>query len=161
MTADEGIIEAINACLKYEHTICACQFGYERYFLRWGFHGLMVDFERWCTDTKGRIVTLVDRSLQLGEIPAHEMWPFDVEPVDKASDINKVWTYFTNMLVETNDTYDNGLVVTGARGDSVTGGILGANRAGIQCQLAKFESKAKRVELIGPELYLAEHMHKG
>lgn len=160
MKSDPEIIDALNACLKYEHTIAACQHGYERYFLRYGLHGLVCDFEWWAEETKARKIALIDRIHALDEMPAHEMYPFDVERLGTAADISKVWDYFLTMLNEADTTYVSGIGECAERGDTVTCGILGMNRTGIQCQLAKFESKAQRTKWIGAELYLSEHMHK-
>ncbi len=159
MKSSPEVITALNNALKYEHTIIACQLGYQKYYKRWGFHELWLDFKHFREESECRRNQLVQRIFRLEGMPTAEHYEFELETLDVAADVEKEIDYFLNMFMEARQVYENGRETCKESGDSVSHKLMGRNKEGIEYQLVKFESKQKRVSLIGPELYLAEHMH--
>ena len=159
MISTPEVIAALNECLKYEHTLVACQNGYRRYFKRWGLHALSKDMKCFRKESEKRRNDLMRRIFVLEGMPTADHYEFELTELDKPIDINGQIDYFLTMLGEARDTYEAAREAAKEVKDSVSHKLAGRNKEGIEYQLAKFESKQKRVALVGPELYLAQHMH--
>lgn len=160
MTPGDGVIDALNAALKYERTIAACLRGYHEYFERWRFHRLKCWFKQQAKEACKRIDCLEDRINRLDTIPSNDAYEFDVEPVEVSSDIVKVWDYFLTMCGEARDEYEKSRGICKDADDSVSAKVCGKGKAGVEDLLWRVEAKANKIKLIGPDLYLAHHMHE-
>jgi bacterioferritin (cytochrome b1) len=159
MVGEDSVIDGLQACLKYERTLEDCAEQYHQYFKRWRIFGIMKDFGKLAKRARQSKKALMARLNDLDTIPSQDRYPIEVEPIDKASSITRYMDYFYDMAVEALGAYESAQGECARTGDSVTSGILGELKCKQDALLRQFEAKLKKVALVGPELYITEHMH--
>lgn len=159
MKPAKGVIEALNACLKYERTLEDCHQHYAIYFKRQRFFRLFTDFRDFAREARHRKKHLMMRIAKLDSIESSDRYPYDVVTLDKPGEIDDVMKHFDTMLSEARQTYEKARETCSSAGDSVSSKLLGRHKCEIEHDLARFEAKRDRIKLIGAEAYLAHHMH--
>jgi bacterioferritin (cytochrome b1) len=159
MKAGPKVIAALDECLKYERTLAGCCGAYHQYFQRWRIHRLEKWFD-WNRDAAcHRAESLADRISVLDAIPGQDHYDFEVEEIEDANDISKVWDYFETMLTEARDEYEKAAGAAKDAGDSVSAHVCGHNQVAIEEMLGRIEAKQFKVKIVGAVEYLAHHMH--
>jgi len=153
-------IEALNDCLKYERTLQDCCQGYWLYFSRVRVHRLEKWFEWYHGAAMKRAQALELRVRWLDGTPSTDRYEYDVETVDLAEDIRKVFDYFDAMLNEARDQYEKSAGICKDSEDSVSAKLCGKNQEEIEDMLQRIEAKEWKVKVLGPVEYLAHHIHE-
>lgn len=159
MKGNPEVIAALDEVLKWERTVAACLGAYHGYFRRWRIHRLEEWFHCQSHLACKRAEALCQRIEQLDAIPGQDQYRFDLVALDKAEDIAEVWKYFEESLAGTRDQYEDAKEACKGAKDSVSARLCGHNKEEVEDSLCRVEAKQKKVTLVGPALYLAEHMH--
>jgi hypothetical protein len=154
--AESGVVIALDQCLKYERTLEACYRGNSIYFDRLRFERISWWYRLRRDEAQARGIALEYRINFFDEIPGANSFPIEIYQLKIAKDIWKPLQYFERLLGDAHEQYEAALRVS----DPVTVKLLGCNLEQIEADIRRVEAKAARLSLIGPELYLAEHMHK-
>jgi bacterioferritin (cytochrome b1) len=159
VTPDPKVIAALNDCLAYERTLQDCHDLYWHYFRRAGFHRLADDhhgFTRWARKRKQCLET---RIFRLDSVPGDSRYEVEFKAIAEPDDIAKVMRYFEGTYEGARKIYNKARDAAKDAGDSTTAGLCKAHKAALECELVRTEAKLKRIELVGPAIYLAHHMH--
>jgi bacterioferritin (cytochrome b1) len=160
MTGDLTVLDALNECLKYERTLEDCAEQYRQYFRRWHFDRFECLFKRLAHAARQLKKDTMKRINKLDSIPANDRFDVEVDPIENAKeDTDKFIAYFDKLLEEARTCYEDGRKAAKDKGDSVSHKLMGRHKEEVEKMLARFEAKARRLALIGPQLYLAHHMH--
>jgi bacterioferritin (cytochrome b1) len=163
--ADPAVIDALNECLKWERTLIGCFDGYYHYFRRWRIHRIADWMKAKRKHAFKRACKLETRINDLDAIPSGDGYGFDLEPVTAAGDLVGVFEYFAGgegqpgTLPEARDAYEAVKAASKPSGDSVSRHLATRLKARVEADLAHVEAKLNKIKLIGPEAYLAHHMH--
>lgn len=159
MKADDKLIDALNECLKYERTLCGCFGGYHAYFARWRFHRLEA-WMAWNAAAACKRAEALELHVRwLDATPSTDHYDFELVEVERAGDITGVFDYFRRSLDETAAAYVTASSAAKDDGDATAKHLCGDHQRAVEDVLQRIEAKLNKVELIGPELYLAHHMH--
>lgn len=159
MKADKATIQALNDCLRRERTLVDVFAAYHEYWERWRFHRLC----RWARQLRNlardRVDALEDRINRLDAEPTFDRDGWDFQPVEEADDIARVWGKIQGLLEAARECYEGGRSACKDGGDAVSAKVCSRGQEGIEDALWRVEAKINKVHLIGPEMYLAHHMH--
>ena len=159
MKADPAVLDALNECLKWERTLAACLRGYHEYFERWRVHRTARWFADEVATTCARIDALCDRIVRLDSTPSQDAYEFELVEMDSAEDIKDVYGYFLTTLDGARSAYETARGACKDVDDSVSAGVAKRGKTGVEDVLERIEAKLKRIDWVGPELYLAVHFH--
>jgi hypothetical protein len=156
----EELIAALDEALKYERTLADCFAGYHAYFGALRIHRL----ERWMAwnacESRKRCDALQLLICRLGAMPSADRYEFDLVELADADRIGDVFDYFETTLSEARAAYAAAGDAARAEGCAEAGHLCGEHQRAVEDTLRRIGAKAGKVKLIGPEAYLAHHMHE-
>ena len=169
MTGNPDVIDALQLCGKYERTLIDCFRGYAVYFKRWRLHRPAQWFAFAAKLARKRLKRVDLRLQVLDTIPANDRFDFELEPVVEASDILETIAYFIGrpealsdgLLREARVVHEEGRRTAMEAGDSVSAKLMGMHKAELEDAIQRMESKRRKIQQVGPELYLAVHFRGG
>jgi bacterioferritin (cytochrome b1) len=162
VNGDPDVIKALNLALKWELTLAGCYCGYHEYFERWKIRRLAKWFGHKAKRAGKRADKLMDRINALDSVPKQAAFVFDVEPLDEAKDLIEVFAYFAGdkgTLPAAAAAYEAAHAAATEAEDGVSASLAHRLKCGVEHDLAHAEAKLNKIRLVGPEAYIAHHMH--
>lgn len=159
MKANPKLITALDEALKYERTLADCLAGYHAYFARWRFHRLEKWFDWNACASRKRCDALQRHICELGSVPSADRYEFELQALGESKNIIDVFDYFNTSLSETASAYASAKGEAKDGEDATGASLCGEHQREVEDVLQRVEAKINKVRLIGPDLYLAHHMH--
>jgi bacterioferritin (cytochrome b1) len=159
MKAGKGVVDALNECLRRERALADVFEAYHEYWERWRFHRLCRWSKQLRSYARDRIDAIEDRIERLDSEPTFDRTPWEFVPVEDAEDISKVWGMVLGLLEDAAECYEEGRKACKDADDTTSAKVCTSGRKGVEDAVWRVEAKINKVHLIGPERYLAHHMH--
>lgn len=150
MEAKPGVVDVLNACLRFERTGFEMAHDQEHAFERLGYRKLECNFDKKVDVIRTKRHRLIKRLYRFDVIPDPQSDVYDV-----SFDVVEAFTNLLDLEKQAADVYADGVQTCFDAGDPTSAGLLAKNLKQTDKMIAQIESKLKQIETLGVETFLS------